>query len=85
MIFARMWFFEETETLTTNSQELGKYCTKITPSNIFMKAPAKHRSNIWLEKSDRHGVMDNAVACYTGGPGSIPAMSKCFFLSGIRW
>ena len=25
--------------------------------------------------------MDNAIACYTGGPGSIPATSKWFFLS----
>ena len=34
---------------------------------------------------DRHGVMDNAVNCHAGGSGSIPAMSKWFFLLGIRW
>ena len=30
----------------------------------------------------RHGVTDNAVACYAHGTGLIPATSKCFFSHG---
>ena len=42
---------------------------------LFSKA-TKHLS------PERHGVMDNALACYAGGPGLIPAMSKWFFSLG---
>ena len=59
-------------------------CISLSPVSI--KTHTHTLSNItYICLPERHGVMDNAVACHAGGPGLIPAISKWFFLSSLRW
>ena len=62
------------------------------PFSLYLTLPSFYQnththtlSNItYICLPERHGVMDNAVACHAGGPGLIPAMSKWFFPLGHK-